>query len=341
MKKVFISGILGMDASTLAEHLLFSDDYEVYGLLRRSSNPNYNNIQGIKNHPRLRLCYGDISDRASLMDLIGSIKPDYFINFAGFTFTEPSWECPAAVMEVNFGGCLNALEAIRKLQPYCRFFQAGSSEVFGNVEFYPQNEKTKHNPRNFYGISKSSAAHAVRLYREKYGMFAVNGYLYNHESHKRNEQYVFAKVCKGIAKINFSLKHKIKFDPIELGNLDCSRDWSDAEDIVDGIWRQITYKEPIDFVFASGKLYTVAQIVEEACKICDIQFVKEQENYYLISTGQQLTKVNHAYFRTENKIPLLGDSNLAHEILNWKPQTDFKGLIDKIIISETRHLEGR
>lgn len=342
MKKVFITGILGVDASILAEKLLLDGNCEVYGLMRRSSNPNYSNIQHIKHNKQLHLVCGDINDRGSLMDLVGNIQPTHYMNFAGFTMVTPSWESPSSTVETNFGGVLNGLEAIRKIHHACRFFQAGSSEIFGDCKTFPQDETTPHNPRNFYGISKSAAAHAVRIYREKYGLFCINGFLWNHECSKRNIQFVFPKVCKEIARIAYLMKHKLKFFPLQLGNLDAGRDYSYAPDIVDGIWKAVNHSKPIDFVFASGNWHTISEIVEAAFIFAKIEYRRVINGLVRYETpeGQPLVEINKDFMRDEAGVKLIGNATLAKRELNWAPKVSFLEMVKNIVDDESEKLNN-
>jgi GDPmannose 4,6-dehydratase len=240
MKKILVTGILGQDGANMAEYLLsLPNNFKVYGMLRRASNPNFVNIKEFKYHPRFELVYGDLSDDVSIDNLVKKIKPDYFINFAANSFVGCSWDMPEQVMDVNTLGVLRCLEAIKKFQPNCRFYSAGSSEEWGDVDYSPQDIKHPIKPRSPYGASKAAARHLVKVYRESHGLYAVHGILFNHEGTKRGEEFVTRKITKGVARIKNHFNKAIDIEapePIELGFLDAKRDWSDSEDFVKGVW---------------------------------------------------------------------------------------------------------
>ena len=235
-KKVLITGTLGQDGANMCELLLKRGGIKVFGMVRRSSNPNFVNCTAFIDHPDFQLVYGDMSDSISIDKLVKDIQPDYFINFAANSFVGCSWDMPLQVFDVNSLGVLRSLEAIRRLQPQCRFYSAGSSEEWGNVDYSPQDIVHPIKPRSPYGASKASARHIVKVYRESYDMYAVHGILFNHEGTKRGEEFVTRKISKGVARIAKAIKGQKPFLPIELGNLSSKRDWSDSEDFVEGVW---------------------------------------------------------------------------------------------------------
>ena len=237
-KKVLITGILGQDGANMAEHLLLEhkEDYKVYGMMRRSANPNFKNTHKFKNHPSFEFVIGDLTDQNSLDKIVESIEPDYFINFAANSFVGVSWDMPLHVMDTNASGVIRCLEAIRKFKKECKFYSAGSSEEWGDVDYSPQDIEHKIKPRSPYGASKAAARHIVKVYRESYGMYAVHGILFNHEGTKRGEEFVTRKITKNVARIKKQLSDpELKITPMELGNLDAKRDWSDSEDFVRGV----------------------------------------------------------------------------------------------------------
>jgi GDPmannose 4,6-dehydratase len=247
--KVLVTGVLGQDGANMAEYLLrlgkfkvsvkgFNVDHsiKVYGMMRRSANPNFVNAVKFKNHEDFEFVYGDLTDEVSINEAVKNINPDYFINFAANSFVACSWDMPMQVFDVNTLGILRCLEAIRKYAPTCRFYSAGSSEEFGDVDYCPQDIAHPLKPRSPYGASKCSARHIVKVYRESYDLYAIHGTLFNHEGTKRGEEFVTRKITKGVARIKYSLSKEEKFDPIELGNIYSKRDWSDSEDFVEGIW---------------------------------------------------------------------------------------------------------
>jgi GDPmannose 4,6-dehydratase len=240
--RVVITGITGQDGSTMADYLLKNTDAEIYGVVRQLSVPNHTNITHLKGNPRVALVEGDITDPHSMSGIIRKIMPHYFINFAANSFVGTSWKNPAQVWENNTMSVLHQLEAIRQHSPLTHYYQAGSSEEFGDVVYSPQDEKHPLRPRSPYGASKAAARHLVKVYRESYGLYAVCGWLFNHEGVRRGEQFVTRKITQGVALIKAALDlgwEKSPIVPITLGNLEARRDWSDAEDFVDGVWKML------------------------------------------------------------------------------------------------------
>jgi len=249
-KSVIITGILGQDGANMAEYLLSHEpNIKVYGVMRRSANPNFINTKEFKSHENFEFVYGDLTDEVSINELVKKIKPDYFINFAANSFVGCSWDMPMQVFDVNTLGIIRCLEALRKYSLKCRFYSAGSSEEFGDIDYSPQDMDHPMKPRSPYGASKCSAHHIVKVYRESYKMYAVHGVLFNHEGVKRGEEFVTRKISKGVARIKNHLDTMIKieaFDPIELGNIYAKRDWSDSEDFVEGVWMMLHQDEFIE-----------------------------------------------------------------------------------------------
>jgi GDPmannose 4,6-dehydratase len=239
MKKVIITGVSGQDGSNMIDYLLARySDIKIYGVIRRLSVPNHRNIEHLKSEPCLKLIQGDISDAHSMSEIIQEIKPEYFINFAANSFVGSSWAMPEMVLNTNTMAVLHQLEAIRKHSPLTRYYQAGSSEEFGDSSA-PQSEKTPPSPRSPYGVSKVASRNLVKVYRESYGIYAVCGWLFNHEGVRRGEEFVTRKITKGVARIKCAIDKGLPFEPIELGNIEAKRDWSDSEDFVDGVWRML------------------------------------------------------------------------------------------------------
>jgi len=238
MKKVLITGITGQDGSYMAEYCL-ALGHKVFGMVRRTSQIHDKNFKHLYEHPNFTRVYGDLLDSHSLESLVQDIQPDYFINFAAQSFVGVSWQIPEETFMAGAVGVLKCLEAIRKRAPKCRFYNAGSSEQFGNVAYVPQDEKHPFRPRSPYGAAKCAAHHLVKVYRESYGIYAVQGLLFNHESERRGEEFVTRKITKGVARIVQAIQDGKPFEPIRLGNLDAQRDWSHAFDFVDGVWRML------------------------------------------------------------------------------------------------------
>lgn len=245
---VFVTGVTGQDGSTMIDYLLKNTDSIVVGGARRLSVENHHNISHLENEQRFQLVNFDLTDSHSIYKLMEVAKPDYFINFAAQSFVASSWDFSEQTLDTNVKGVVHCLEAIRKTKPSCRFYNAGSSEEFGNIEYSPQDEKHPLRPRSPYGASKASARHYVKVYRESYGLYAVQGWLFNHEGTRRGEEFVTRKITKGIAKIVKELERTKHPEYIELGNLDAKRDWSDTEDMVDAVWKMLnqdTYNNKI------------------------------------------------------------------------------------------------
>jgi len=333
-KKVIIVGCLGQDGSLMAEKLIKETNYEIYGICRRSSNPNFKNIQGILNNPRFHLKYGDIADEISISSFVQEIKPDYLINCSGYVFVGPSWETPDLVYRINFRGTLNCLEAIRKFAPECRFFSSGSSEEFAGGVETPQTIDTKKIPNNHYGCSKIMAGHLVQLYRKKYNLFAVHGVLYNHESNRRgdNSIFLFPKVCQEAIQIMKKYGRNDTFTPLLVGNLDSIRSWSAAEDIINGIWLMLNNKEPKDYILSSGKVNTVKELIEEVFKCFGL--VGKWRNEELWYEQNLICKSVNEFKRDEHQIILNGICSSAEIELDWKRKYDLEALIKEMVQSD-------
>ena len=352
MKKILITGILGQDGANMAEYLLKNTDCLIYGMMRRSSNPNFINCQSFCSNERFKFVYGDLSDSVSIDSLVKEIQPDYFINFGAQSFVGCSWEMPLQTLDVNANGVLRCLEAIRKLKPACRFYSAGSSEEFGDVEYFPQDIKHPIRPRSPYGASKASARHIVKVYRESYNLYAVHGILFNHEGTKRGEEFVTRKITKGVARINKAIDSNQVFTPIELGNLDSKRDWSDSEDFVDGVWKMLNQEKPKDYVLSSDETHSIREFVEKAFKFAGINGAWHGQGLteeYSVTTeyalknepiSSILVKINPKFYRPAEVDLLLGNSEPAREELKWAPKTSFNALVKKMVENDIRLLTG-
>jgi GDPmannose 4,6-dehydratase len=293
-KKVLVSGVTGQDGSYMVDYLLANTPHLVYGMVRRTAKPDLSNLSLSINNPRFQLVVGDLSDTTSIDNVVRQIKPDYFVNLAAQSFVKSSWDIPEMTFDVGATGVLRCLEAIRKHTPQCRFYNAGSSEEYGDVISAPQDESHPLRPRSPYGAAKAAARHIVKVYRESYGLYAVQGLLFNHESERRGEEFLTRKVTLGVARIAAAIKSGKPFEPLELGNLDAKRDWSHAEDFVDGIWRMLNQEaypsgkplgtsweehtslwikngwKPHEYVLASGETHTIRSFVEKAFKAAGI-----------------------------------------------------------------------
>ncbi len=341
--KIIISGILGQDGANIAEYLLSNTDAEIFGMMRRTANPNFINCSNFINNPKFKFVYGDLSDSVSIDSLVNDIKPDYFINFGAQSFVGCSWEIPLQTFDANATGVARCLEAIRRFQPKCRFYSAGSSEEFGDVQYSPQDINHPVRPRSPYGASKAAARHLVKVYRESYNLYAVHGILFNHEGTKRGQEFVTRKISKGVARIYHAIKNKQPFHPIELGNLDAKRDWSDSEDFVDGVWKMLNQEKPKDYVLSSNETHTIREFVNKAFEISGFYGVWHgngtSEEFSIANYLMQeheicssvLVKINPKFYRPAEVELLLGDSNPAREELGWKPKISFDNLVERMV----------
>jgi GDPmannose 4,6-dehydratase len=349
--KIIITGILGQDGSNMVEYLLKNTKAKIFGMARRTSNPNFINCKSFLKDGRFQLVYGDLSDSVSLDNLVRDIQPDYFINFAAQSFVGCSWDIPLQTFDSNATGVARCLEAIRRFQPKCRFYSAGSSEEFGDVVYSPQDIDHPLRPRSPYGASKAAARQLVKVYRESYNLYAIHGILFNHEGIKRGEEFVTRKITKGVAIIYDAIKKGKAFNPIELGNLDSRRDWSDSEDFVDGVWKMLNQQTPKDYVLSSNEAHSIREFVEIAFSEIGIDGVWHGtgiDEEYSISTkyaiandplSSVLIKVNEKFYRPAEVELLIGDSTPARTELNWIPNTNFKDLVKKMVTHDISLLD--
>ncbi len=310
MKSALITGITGQDGSYLAE-LLLSKGYKVYGLVRRTSHLNLERIEHIID--RIKIYLGDLTDLSSLIRVIEECEPDEVYNLAAQSFVYTSWEQPILTAEVTGVGVANVLEAIRIVNPKIRFYQASSSEMFGKAQTVPQNEKTSFYPRSPYGISKLFGHWLTVNYRESFGIFACSGILFNHESPRRGKEFVTRKISYGVAMI----KHK-KANKLHLGNLDASRDWGFAGDYVNAMWLMLQQEKPDDYVIATGESHTVRDFAE-------IAFARVGLNW------KDYVVVDKELFRPAEVDYLLGDATKGREKLGWKPEVNFRQLVEMMV----------
>lgn len=348
--KIIITGILGQDGANMAEYLL--NKYlavQIFGVARRTANPNLINCKNFIHDERFKLVYGDLTDSVSIDNLVREIQPDYFINFGAQSFVGCSWEMPLQTFDVNATGVARCLEAIRRFQPKCRFYSAGSSEEFGDVQYSPQDIIHPIRPRSPYGASKASARHLVKVYRDSYNIYAVHGILFNHEGTKRGEEFVTRKITKGAARIYHSIIKNKEFQPIELGNLDAKRDWSDSEDFVDGVWKMLNLDKPKDYVLSSNETHSIREFVEKAFKAADIYGSWHgsgcSEEYSITdlidSKSSVLVKINPKFYRPAEVDLLLGDSTPAREELGWQPKISFDKLVEKMVKFDIKSLNEK
>jgi GDPmannose 4,6-dehydratase len=324
MKKALITGITGQDGSYLAEFLL-EKGYEVHGLIRRSSTFNTERIDHIYADPhdpkaKLFLHYGDITDSGQLTNLIYNIQPDEIYHLAAQSHVRVSFDMPEFTGDVTGIGTTRLLESIRRSGIKTKFYQASSSEMFGDGP-PPQNEETPFRPRSPYSAAKVYAYWMVRNYREGYGMFAVNGILFNHESPRRGETFVTRKITRALARIKFGLQ-----DKLYLGNLEAKRDWGYAPDFVEAMWLMLQQNEPDDYVIATGETHSVKEFLEEAFKYAELDWKKYVE-------------IDKRYFRPLEVEFLQGDASKAKRKLNWEPKVKFKELVKMMVDADMKNLE--
>jgi GDPmannose 4,6-dehydratase len=351
-KVVFITGVTGQDGSHMVDYLLKNTDYMIFGGVRRLSVPNHENLKNINwNTNRFALVNFDLTDAHAINSIVKELQPDFFINLAAQTFVGSSWDFPAQTWECNTTGVIHILEAIRQHKPTCRFYNAGSSEEYGNVTYTPQDEKHPAKPRSPYGASKAAARQLVKVYRESYNLYAIQGLLFNHEGTRRGEEFVTRKITKGVARISNCINKKQAFAPIELGNIYAQRDWSDAEDFVDGIWKMLNQTSPMEYVLSSNETHTIKEFVELAFEAANIQGIWHGNgiseefsvaNYLMEEYDVQssvLVKISPKFYRPAEVDLLLGDSSLARKELNWSPKTSFTQLVEKMVYNDLK-LEG-
>ena len=327
-KVALISGITGQDGSYLAE-LLLEQGYEVYGIMRRKSVVDYGNVEHIKD--KIHFIYADMTDVISLISAMRISQADEVYNLAAQSFVATSWEQPLATAEIDALGVTNMLEAIRSVKPECRFYQASTSELFGLVQEVPQKETTPFYPRSPYGVAKQYGFWITKNYRESYGMYAVNGILFNHESERRGETFVTRKITLAAARIAQGLQ-----DKLYLGNLNSLRDWGYAKDYVECMWLILQNEKPEDFVIATGEQHSVREFCELAFRYVgfELYWQGEEGNEKGIDrkTGKVLVEVSPDFYRPTDVVNLWGDPSKARRELGWNPRkTSFEQLV-KIMV---------
>jgi len=335
MKRALITGITGQDGSFLAE-LLLDKGYEVYGLLRRKSNINYGQVEHIKE--KINFIDGDMTDMVSLINAVKISQPDEVYNLAAQSFVGSSWAQPLFTIDVDAIGCANILEALRLVKPDTKFYQASTSELFGESCVVPQDENTVFNPKSPYAIAKLCAHNMTVNYRESYNMFACAGILFNHESERRGFEFVTRKITSGVAKIKAG-----KLDYIELGNLDAKRDWGYSGDYVKAMWLILQQDEPDDYVIATNETHSVREFVELAFNYAGIDIEWQGEGFDEVavdkSTGNIVVKINKKFVRPVDVSILKGDAAKAKEKLGWEPQYTFKDLV-KLMMENDLKIEN-
>ena len=327
MKNALITGITGQDGSYLAE-LLLSKGYEVHGIIRRASTFNTERIDHLYQDPHLRearlfLHYGDLSDSVNLVKLLYSLKPDEIYHLAAQSHVRVSFDIPEYTADITGVGTMRILEAIRETGVSTRFYQASSSEMYGQVADIPQRETTPFHPRSPYGVSKVFAYWTTVNYRESYGLHASNGILFNHESPRRGETFVTRKITRAVAYIKAGLQNKLF-----LGNLDSKRDWGYAKEYVEAMWLMLQQDQPDDYVIATGETHTIREF-------CELAFGRVGLDW------QQYIDFDKRYLRPAEVDILIGDPAKAKRVLGWQPKTKFKELVELMVDADVKKLQDK
>ena len=317
MKRAFILGVTGQDGSFLAE-LLLQKGYEVHGLIRRSSSFNTGRIGHLYRDPheadvRLFLHYGDLNDASSLQAALGRVQPDEVYNLGAQSHVRVSFDIPEYTGEVTGLGTIRLLEAVRKLGLRCKFYQASSSELFGEAVEVPQRETTPFNPRSPYGAAKAYSFYITKNYREAYGIFAVNGILFNHESERRGETFVSRKITRAVGRIKIGLQKELF-----LGNLDARRDWGYAPEYVDAMWRMMQHSRADDFVIGTGQMHSVRDFLELAFGHVGLEW-------------KDFVKLDPRYLRPAEVETLCADASKAERELGWRAEVKLPELVQKMV----------
>jgi GDPmannose 4,6-dehydratase len=319
-RTALLTGITGQDGSYLAE-LLLEEGYRVVGMTRRSSTDSNERIAHLEG--RVELIQGDLLDQASLVAALESVEPDEVYNLAAQSFVPTSWNQPVLTGEFTGLGVTRMLEAIRQVRKSVRFYQASSSEMFGKVREVPQNELTAFHPRSPYGVAKAYGHFLTVNYRESYGMFAVSGILFNHESPRRGLEFVSRKVTDGAARIALGIARELP-----MGNLDAERDWGFAGDYVRAIWQMIQQPEPSDYVIATG----IAHSVRDLCRVAFARVGLDYERHVV---------VDPALYRPAEVDHLLGDAGKARNAFGWQPTISFEELVESMVDADVARHEAR
>lgn len=353
MKKALITGITGQDGSYLAEFLL-KKDYEVHGIIRRSSSFNTKRLDNIYQDPhvpdhRLHLYYGDVTDTLSIDGIMKEVLPDEIYHLGAQSHVRVSFDVPGYTCQTDAFGTLNVLEAMRKHAPEAKFYNAATSELFGKALEVPQKETTPFNPRSPYGVAKLYAYHITKNYRESYNLFAVNGILFNHESERRGSTFVTKKITEGL------VKYLKTGTPFYLGNVWAKRDWGYAPEFIEAMWLMLQQNEPEDFVIATGETHTIKEFIDECLKYlektkdkeCDLPWIypgdfiwkkdeKGRDILWDTDEDKLVIGIDEKYYRPAEVDLLLGDATKAKEKLGWEAKTKFKTLVEKMMKNDLK-----
>ncbi|WP_199348470.1 GDP-mannose 4,6-dehydratase [Microcoleus sp. FACHB-SPT15] len=319
-KKALVTGLTGQDGSYLAE-LLLDKGYQVFGLVRRSSSSHFGRISHFSNN--IQILSGDLLDQCSLMDALSEAQPDEIYNLASQSYVPISWSQPALTAEYTAIGVSRLLESIRRCKPDAKFYQASSSEVFGQPDESPQTERTAFRPRNPYGVAKAYAHWMTVNYRQQYNLYNCCGITYTHESPRRGTEFVFRKITRGAALIKLGLANELK-----LGNLDARRDWCYAKDAVYAMWLMLQQEQPDDYIIASGTTHSVRELVECAFNCIGLNW-------------QDYVSVDPAFYRPDEAVELVGSINKAQKNLGWQPQYSFEQLVELLVDHDLKEITER
>ena len=319
-KKALVTGLTGQDGSYLAE-LLLDKGYQVFGLVRRSSSSHFGRISHFSNN--IQILSGDLLDQCSLMDALSEAQPDEIYNLASQSYVPISWSQPALTAEYTAIGVSRLLESIRRCKPDARFYQASSSEVFGQPDESPQTERTAFRPRNPYGVAKAYAHWMTVNYRQQYNLYNCCGITYTHESPRRGTEFVFRKITRGAVLIKLGLANELK-----LGNLDARRDWCYAKDAVYAMWLMLQQEQRDDYIIASGTTHSVRKLVECAFNCVGLNW-------------QDYVSVDPAFYRPDEAVELVGSIDKAQKNLGWQPQYSFEQLIELLVDHDLKEITER
>ena len=318
MTVALITGVTGQDGSYLAEFLL-NRGYRVIGMIRRSSTLDFQRIAQVQD--RIEIVQGDLTDQGSLFQIVETYRPDEVYNLGGQSNVHLSWGQVALTGESTALGVARLLDSLHQLKPETRFYQASTSEIFGAATESPQNERSNLNPRNPYGVAKVYGHLLARNYREHFGMFAVSGILYNHESPRRGLDFVTRKITHGAVRIKLGIT-----DKLHLGNLDCQRDWGFAGDYVKAMWLMLQQTQPNDYVIGTGQLHSVREFCKTAFEILGLNY----EDYVV---------QDERFYQPAETFPLKADFSYARQTLNWEPEVDFESLVNMMVEADMHALE--
>ncbi len=322
-RKALITGITGQDGSYLAE-LLLAKGFEVHGIIRREAleDPTHRLTNIIAIQDKIHLHVANIDNPLSIRKIVSDVRPDQCYHLAAASFVSYAFDDENTILSHNFSATHYLLSSLKELAPKCRLYFAGSSEMFGEPDTFPQNEKSRFNPRSLYGISKLASYHLVANYRRQHGLFACAGILYNHESPRRGFEFVTRKITSSVAQIHLGLLNRL-----ELGNIAAKRDWGYAPEYVQAMVAMLEHDSPDDYVIATNVLHSV----EDVLRLAFSAIGKDYKNF---------VEVNEQYFRPETDIPLVGDSSKARKVLGWKSERNLESIIEEMVAADIKLLKG-